>query len=192
MIVGLTGGIGSGKSTVAHILQILGYPVYNSDVQAKVISNSNISLVEKIKALFGPTIYKDGELNRKMLAQIVFQDKLKLSSLNELIHPAVAEDFIQWQETQETELIFKEAAILFESGAYKKVDKIITLSAPKTLRLSRVMHRDKMSEDEVRRRMANQWSEEQRCAHADYIIYADDKQLLIPQVLDILNHLVKE
>ncbi len=191
MVVGITGGIGSGKSTLAAILRVLGYPVYNSDLRSRDIVNANGQVMWQIKEVFGEKIYKNDVLDRKLLADIVFNDASKLQILNGIIHPAVADDFIAWKRSQKHDLMFKEAAILFESGAYRMMDKVVSVTAPEALRIKRVMRRDRVSIDIVKSRMANQWSDSEREKLTDYIIYADDKQLLIPQVLELINKLKK-
>lgn len=192
MVVGITGGIGSGKSTVSSIIKVLGFPVYNSDARSHELVNTDPQIILKIKESFGEEVYEDGILNRKALAAIVFKDRSKLEELNGIIHPAVADDFIAWKHTQKSKLTFKEAAILFESGAYRMVDKVILVTAPEQIRIERVVRRDGVDETMVKERIANQWSDEEKEKLTDYIISADDKQLVIPQVLNILEKLKDE
>ncbi len=183
-IIGITGGIGSGKTTVCGIFEALGTPIYHADDRAKAVMHSDPVLVNDIKRHFGEEAYMNGQLNRPFLAKQVFGSKEQLAVLNGLVHPAVARDFMAWvsQHTDHS-YIMKEAAILFESGAYKVVEETILVTADEAVRLQRVMLRDGISEDEVRQRMANQWSEERKVALANHIIHNDGHQLLIPQVL---------
>lgn len=183
-IIGITGGIGSGKTTVCGIFEALGTPIYYADDRAKAVMHSDSVLVNDIKRHFGEEAYVNEQLNRAFLAKQVFGSKEQLAVLNGLVHPAVARDFMVWV-SQHTDhpYVMKEAAILFESGAYKVVEETILVTADEAVRLQRVMLRDGISEDEVRQRMANQWSEERKVALANHIIHNDGHQLLIPQVL---------
>jgi dephospho-CoA kinase len=183
-IIGITGGIGSGKTTVCGIFEALGTLIYYADDRAKAVMHSDSVLVNDIKRHFGEEAYVNEQLNRPFLAKQVFGSKEQLAVLNGLVHPAVARDFMVWvsQHTDHS-YIMKEAAILFESGAYKAVQETILVTADEAVRLQRVMLRDGISEDEVRQRMANQWSEERKVALANHIIHNDGHQLLIPQVL---------
>lgn len=142
--------------------------------------------------MFGDELYQRGVLDRKALAAIVFKDRSKLKALNEVIHPAVSDDFIAWKHAQQSKLLFKEAAILFESGAYRMVDSIILVKAPELIRIDRVMRRDGVEESLVKERISNQWSDEEKEKLSDYIISADDKHLVIPQVLNIIAKLNNE
>jgi len=187
--VGITGGIGSGKSTVAHLFEILGYPVYYTDARAKWLMNNSAEIKQELIATFGPKIYPD-KLDRKALADIVFKDKSALAKLNAITHPAVEKDFQLWRETQNSPIVFKEAAILFESGAYKSVDKSICVIAPEVIRVKRVMQRDKATAESVYNRIANQWPEEKKKALADFIIDAGERLLVIPQALGVLKELL--
>ncbi len=187
--VGLTGGIGSGKTTIAKIFEVLGIPVYNSDIRAKEILYSE-NILKKIKENFGEKVFEKGILSKKKLAQIVFSDKNKLQILNNIIHPAVAKDFAQWYKMQTAPYIIKEAAILFESGAYKTMDYIITVYAPKNERIKRVIKRDGITEKEVLARIKNQWSDIKKIKNADYVIKNYNSFLVIPQVLKIHQELL--
>ncbi|MCO6478619.1 MAG: dephospho-CoA kinase [Phaeodactylibacter sp.] len=185
--VGITGGIGSGKTTACKVFETLGIPVYYADSQAKQLMVSDPRLVAGIKALFGPESYlRDGALNRPFIAQQVFSNDEKLKQLNALVHPAVAEDAERWHHAQENvPYTLKEAALLFESGSYKQLDKLITVSAPEKLRIQRVMERDGVSAEEVRARMKKQMPEEEKVKRSDFVIYNDGAHFLIRQVLDI-------
>ena len=169
--VGLTGGIGSGKSTVSKILISKGFSVYNSDNRAKWLMNNDDNLKSNIISIFGDKAYLKGSLNRKYLSAKVFNDSLKLKALNNLVHPLVAIDFKNWLIHQKSkDFVFKEAAILVESGAYKEMDKIIVVSCPENIRLERVLKRDGNSPELVKKRMQNQISETEKINHADFVI----------------------
>ena len=169
--VGLTGGIGSGKSTVSKILISKGFSVYNSDNRAKWLMNNDDNLKSNIISIFGDKAYLKGSLNRKYLSAKVFNDSLKLKALNNLVHPLVAIDFKNWLLHQKSkDFVFKEAAILVESGAYKEMDKIIVVSCPENIRLERVLKRDGNSPQLVKKRMQNQISETEKINHADFVI----------------------
>ncbi len=189
--VGITGGIGSGKTTVCKILELWGIPVFYSDARAKDLMQTDLKLIEDIKASFGESVYfENGQPDRKRLASIVFNDEHKLKKLNSLIHPAVFRDFDQWALQQKAPYVVKEAAILFESGSYKDCDFVIAVIAPSDIRIKRVMDRDKVTETEVRKRMANQLSDEEKKERSDFIVFNDESHLLIPQVLSIHQHLL--
>ena len=169
-IIGLTGGIGSGKTSLANYIKTLGIPVYNSDERAREISNSP-KIIEAVKAEFGNHLIKNGLLDRGRLAEIVFNDSDKLSKLNKIIHPTVLKDFKDWvQKHSNSPILIKEAAILFESGSYKDCDFIITVVAPTEEKIKRVIARDKIKKEEVLKRMKNQWTDEQRIENSDYVI----------------------
>ncbi len=189
-IIGITGGIGSGKSVAANILNSMGYPVYNSDDRAKILINKDSSLILKIKESFG-NVYNTEGLDRQKMANIVFNNPEKLALLNSIVHPAVGHDFDLWVDKQSSSLVFKEAAILFETGIYKTLDKVILVTCPLPIKIKRVMERDSVSQEDVENRMKNQWSDEQKIKLSDYVIDNSGNKLLIPQVQKILNHLTK-
>lgn len=189
-IIGITGGIGSGKSVVANILNSMGYPVYNSDDRAKILINKDSNLILKIKESFG-NVYNTEGLDRQKMANIVFNNPEKLALLNSLVHPAVGHDFDLWVKKQSSSLVFKEAAILFETGIYKSLNKVILVTCPLPIKIKRVMERDSVSQKDVENRMKNQWSDEQKIKLSDYVIDNSGNKLLIPQVQKILNHLTK-
>ena len=169
--IGLTGGIGSGKSTVSKILISKGFSVYNSDNRAKWLMNNNDNLKSNIISIFGNKAYLKGSLNRKYISAKVFNDSLKLKALNNLVHPLVAIDFKNWLLHQKSkDFVFKEAAILIESGAHKEMDKIIVVSCPESIRLERVLKRDGNSPGLVKKRMQNQLSETEKINHADFVV----------------------
>lgn len=186
--IGITGGIGSGKSTIARIFESIGYPVYYADSKAKSLMTSNEDLVSQIKQHFGEDIYLNtGEINREKLGAIVFNNKEKLAELNSLVHPAVANDFFRWAKEQENEIVFEEAAILFETGGYKRMDYNILVTAPKEERIKRTMLRDNTSREAVLARMENQWEDEDKIPLADFIIDNGGSVLVIPQVLEVIS-----
>jgi len=189
IIIGLTGGIGSGKSTVAEIFNTLKIPVFNSDFEAKQLY-SHPEIKQQIIKLFGNVYNEQNQLDKKALANIVFNDDEKLQQLNNIIHPAVKKLFETWvNKNNQAPILIKEAAILIESGAAKQVDKIIVVTAPKKERIKRVMQRDNISEKEVIVRMRKQLPEEKLITHADFIIKNDNQHLVIPQILDIVKKL---
>ena len=182
MVVGLTGGIGSGKSTIAKEFATLGIAVFNSDEQAKVLIANNAQVKKRIIAAFGEEAYQNGEYNRTYIAQIVFNNSEKLAILNDIVHPALAKYFKQWTKKQTSPYVLKEAAILFESGSYKDCDYIITVTAPEQLRIARVMARDHCTEAQVLARMAQQWTDEQRIALSNAVIENIDLESAKEQV----------
>ena len=189
IIIGLTGGIGSGKSTIAEIFTTLKIPVFNSDLEAKQLYY-HPEVKQQIITLFGNVYNSENQLDKKALANIVFNNDKKLQQLNNIIHPTVKKLFDTWvNKNNHAPILIKEAAILIESGAAKQVDKIIVVTAPKKERIKRVMQRDNVSEKEVVARMSKQLPEEKLIAQADFIIKNDNKQLVIPQVLEILKKL---
>lgn len=169
-IIGLTGGIGSGKTMVAQYMQSQGIPVYIADEEAKKVMNIP-EVVAEVAKTFGNDVIENGSVNRQKVAQLVFNSPEKLKQLNEIIHPRVKQDFDNWVEKHHNfPFVVKEAAILFESGSYQFCDKIITVTAPLTVRLQRVMERDSVTRDQVLARMQNQWDDEKKVALSDFVI----------------------
>ncbi len=189
---GITGGIGSGKTTVCKVFETLGIPVYYADYHAKQLMVNDPRLVAGIKKLFGPESYfEDGSLNRPYVAGEVFGNDEKLRRLNRLVHPAVAEDSERWHHAQEkVPYTLKEAALLFESGNFNNLDKVITVFAPEELRIKRVMERDEATEESIRARMAKQMPEEEKIKRADFVVHNDGKHSIVEQVLDIHHKLL--
>ncbi|MBC7872853.1 MAG: dephospho-CoA kinase [Ferruginibacter sp.] len=181
--IGLTGGIGGGKTTVAKVFETLGIPVYYADDKAKLLMNTREDLKTSISHQFGNDVYKNGELDRKYLASIVFNNKEKLELLNSLTHPFTIRDAEQWMGQQTTPYVIKEAALLFESGAAEQLDYIIGVYAPQHIRVQRVMDRDKVPEEEVMKRISRQMDEEMKMKLCNFVITNNDQQLVIPQVL---------
>lgn len=185
MKIGLTGGIGSGKTLVASLFKRLGIAVFEADLEARYLMEHHPGVIHQLKETFGPNIYISQKLKRKQLAAIVFENKNALEQLNQIVHPAVRNQFIQWSENQNSPYVIEEAAILFESGSDKIMDKIIMVEAPEQLRIERTMKRDKVNREQVMARMHNQWPTEKIKPLADFIVLNDDKQLLLPQILKI-------
>lgn len=186
----MTGGIGSGKSTVAAIFEILGIPVYYADAAAKRLMNGDDTLKKGIINLFGEEAYKAGGLDRAFIASQVFNDKGKLDELNQLVHPVTINDAENWMKRQSGHYAIKEAAIIFESGSNSGLDKVIGVFAPEAIRISRVMERDNVTEEIVKKRIASQMNEEDKMRLCDYVIYNDETQFLIPQVIAIHKQLL--
>jgi len=192
LLIGLTGGIGSGKTTVAKIFTSLGYPVFNSDTEAKNIVNNNAEAIVEIKRAFGD-VYQDGVLNSKKIANLVFKNKEALQQLNAIVHPKVKAAFENWvRKHKEHSVLLKEAAILFETEGYKLLDATILVVAPEKIRIKRVMSRDRIEEEAVKNRIQNQLSDEKKKLLAQYVIVNDDENLLIPQVLEIVQQIKGE
>ncbi len=184
--IGLTGNIGSGKSTVARIFEQLGIPVYDSDSRAKAIMIENMELTAAIKKLLGnDAYYKDGSLNRSYISNLVFGNAKLLEELNCLVHPAIFLDFEIWVLQENAPYVIKEAALLFESGSYLDLDKIIVVVADEQLRLKRSVERDGMPANDVKARMNNQLPQEDKVKRADFLIFNDERDLLVPQVMKI-------
>ena len=189
--IGITGGIGSGKTTVCRIFELLGIPVFYADAQAKLVMYTDEKLRDGIIHAFGFRSYlPDGSLNRKHIADIVFKDEGKLSALNALVHPAVFRAFDHWALKQTAPYVVKEAALLFESGSDKMCDYTILIKTPDRIKIARVMERDHITETDVRLRMARQWTDEEKEKLADYILLNDEKLLLIPQILALHERFV--
>lgn len=180
--IGLTGGIGSGKSTVASIFKQLGVAIYFSDTRAKFLMASDPKVIAQIEDSFGSESYVNGQLNKTYISKIVFSDSRALKTLNSIVHPAVKNDFNLWCTTQKGSYIIKEAAILFESKSNIGLDKVILVSSPKELKLSRVLKRDQTDEKSVLERMDAQWKDSEKRLLADYEIRNDEKKSLIEQV----------
>ncbi len=183
--VGLTGGIGSGKTTIARIFETLGIPVYYADDAAKKLMNDNTDLKKSILKHFGEDSYKNNELDRKYLAAIVFNDKEKLELLNSLTHPVTIKDAEEWITKQTSPYIIKEAALLFESGAAEHLDYVIGVYSPQPIRIKRVMDRDGISAEEVMKRISRQMEEETKMKRCDFVITNNEQQFVIPQVLEL-------
>jgi dephospho-CoA kinase len=190
--IGLTGGIGSGKSTVAEIFRHLGIPVFNSDEIARKLQEEDESLKGEIAGIFGNEIYQNGKLDRAKVASIVFSDPEKLKQLNAVVHPAVGKAREQFfLENAKLKYVIQEAAILFEIGLEKSLDGMIVVTAPDEIRIQRVMERDKISREDVLLRIKNQLSQEEKVKKADFVIQNDGKSMLVPQIVEIDKQLKK-
>ena len=188
--IGLTGGMGSGKSTVAKAFEVLGIPVYYADDAAKKLMNTDEGLKEKIQLQFGNEVYKNGSLDKKYLAEIVFTFPEKLALLNALVHPATLKDAEKWMHKQSTPYALKEAALIFESGAQEHLDYVIGVTAPAPLRIHRSMQRDGITRDDVIARMDKQMNETIKMKLCDFVIKNDEQEMLLPQILDLHKKLL--
>ncbi len=188
-IIGLTGGIGSGKTTVAHFFEEVGIPVFYSDEVAKVVTNKDQTL-QIIKKVFGATVFDGAQLDRKKLAEVVFADENQLLKLNNIIHPLVKIEFELWKSTHKTEpFLIKESAVLFESGSYKECDFVINVIAPLDERINRVIKRDSIAKEQVEARINNQWNDEMRSKNSHFNINNDTLLNVKKQVIEILKSL---
>jgi dephospho-CoA kinase len=184
--IGITGSIGSGKSTVTQIFAMLGVPVYDADIRAKLLMVTSPALIQSIKDLFGNEAYlSSGALNRKHISDKAFTDKNILTQLNGLVHPAVYNDFDEWSNAQQTPYVIKEAALMFESNSYKQLDEVIVVTAPEELRIQRAIARDGATKEAVVSRMKNQLSQEEKLARGQHEIKNNEMELIIPQVLKL-------
>jgi dephospho-CoA kinase len=188
--IGLTGGIGSGKSTVAKVFEVLGIPVYYADEAARELMNSDPVLKKSIIAHFGEKAYTEKGLNRQYLASIVFNDPGKLTILNSLTHPATISDANSWMNRQTGPYVIKEAALIFESNANRNLDKVIGVFAPQDIRVKRVMERDRTTREDVMKRISRQIDEEEKMKKCDFVIINDEQKLVIPQVLELHRNFI--
>jgi dephospho-CoA kinase len=190
LLVGITGGIGSGKSTVAKVFEILGIPVYYADDRAKWLMSNNPELKSAISKAFGSQSYLNGILNRSYLSQTVFSDSEKVAKINRLVHPVVALDFKEWANDQKSPYVLKEAALIFETEGHKHLDAVINVSSPLRVRISRIMMRDPhRSEEQINHIINQQLPDETKNELADFVIKNVDNKLLIPQILKIHEQL---
>ncbi|WP_298498472.1 dephospho-CoA kinase [uncultured Algibacter sp.] len=193
IIVGLTGGIGSGKTTVAKQFSKLGIPVYIADDEAKKLMRRSKIIKRKLIKLFGEKAYVEGELNKPYLANIIFNDKGYLEKMNAIVHPKVARHFEKWAQKQNAPYVIKEVAILFENGGDKACDYVITVTAPIKTRIKRLLKRDVTSKEKIEAIMKNQWTDEEKIKHSHFVIENTDLENTIKQVLEVHKKLlVKE
>ena len=185
--IGLTGGIGAGKTFIGKIFSKLGFPVFNSDVEAKRCMLEDEILKKKIQDLFGDEVYQNGVLQNHFLANIVFNDEKHLEHLNKLVHPLVKKKFEKWCKKNDSKIVIKEAAILFESNSHINLDKVICVSADKEIRIQRIIKRDNISREEVIARMSRQISQNEKERLSDFIIVNNGSQLLLPQIIKLIN-----
>ncbi|MDQ6762131.1 MAG: dephospho-CoA kinase [Bacteroidota bacterium] len=181
--VGLTGGMGAGKSTVAQIFEVLGIPVYYADDKAKKLMIENEELKASIINSFGAESYINGNLNREYIAGLVFNNDAKIQLLNSLVHPVTLKDAEGWTAHQKTPYTIKEAALIFESGSHKQLDLVIGVRAPEEMRIQRIIDRDHISVQQAKDRMSRQMDEEEKMRLCDYVIVNDERQMVLPQVI---------
>jgi len=190
MKLGITGGIGSGKTSVCRVFNVLGIPVFSADPEARKIMENDIDIKNEINAIVGKDIYPEGHLDRMELASLIFNNKKLLEKVNSLVHPVVFDNFIRWTEKQTAPYVIMEAAILFESGGYKLVDRVATIVAPVEERISRVTQRNMLNRHQVMERIKNQMTDEERISMSDYIIHNSENDMIIPVILDINKDLL--
>jgi dephospho-CoA kinase len=190
--LGVTGGIGSGKTSVCKVFTVLGIPVFSADRIAREIMDGDEEIIRQINSIAGRDLYSNGCLDRMALASLIFNNNTLLEKVNSLVHPVVFEHFARWEMNQTAPYIIMEAAILFESGASKLVDKIATIVAPEEERLNRVTHRSKLSRHQVLERMKNQMNDKSRIKLSDYVIYNSENDMIIPAILEIHEDILKK
>jgi dephospho-CoA kinase len=185
MEIGITGGIGSGKTSVCRVFSVLGVPVFSADEKAREIMNTNREIIEQVRKITGKNVYSSGSLDRKELAGLIFKDKRLLREINRLVHPVVFSNYKTWVKTTAAPYVLLEAAILFESKASNLVDKIITVVAPVEERIERVVQRNQLTREEVLDRIKNQMRDEEKIKHSDWVIFNSENEMIIPSVLKI-------
>lgn len=183
--LGVTGGIGSGKTSVCRVFNVLGIPVFSSDLVAKQIMDNDKNIILRINSIAGKDLYTNGSLNRLELAELIFKDNSLLEKVNSLIHPVVFDHFRKWVKEQAAPYMIMEAAILFESGASKLVDKVLTVVAPIEERVARVIQRNRLSREQILERIRNQMDDDSRIKLSDYVIHNSENDLIIPEILKI-------
>lgn len=189
--IGITGGIGSGKSIVCRIIGIMGYPVFNSDNEAKKILSQDPEVIDQIKSVFGDKAYVKGKPNRQYIASKIFNDNQLLNFINDVVHPKVKSAYEKWTNSQKSRLVFNEAAILFETGSYQRYSYNILITSPLELRIQRIIKRDSISRKDVEERIKKQWPDEQKIPLADFLIRNDEVNLVIPQIINTLESINK-
>lgn len=187
--IGITGGMGAGKSVISEMMRCLGIPVYDADIASKKILNSNTKVKTQLIELLGEKIFSNGQLNRPLMAQLIFNNNELLLKTNAIIHPAVFEDFIAWSETQNKEVVACETAILFESGMVSYFDSILMVSAPLEIRIERCIKRNNFTREQVLERIAKQMDESKKIELSDFVIDNDNRKALYPQLKNFLNNL---
>lgn len=191
IVVGLTGGIGSGKTTVAKQFMKLGVPVYIADEEAKKLMKRSKIIKRKLIQLFGDKAYINNELNKPFIAHIIFNDKLSLEKMNAIIHPRVAKHFSKWASKQNTQYVIKEVAILFENNGYKSCDYIVTVTAPKQIKIKRLLKRDNTTKVKIESIMKNQWTDEEKAKRSHFVIKNIDIKNTEKQVINIHKQIIK-
>ena len=193
MKIGITGGMGSGKSFVCSIIENLGYPIFYSDKEAKWLMENNASLIAEIKKIVGNNAYTNNKINKEEIRKYIFDSAEKRKKLNEIVHPAVNQHFDYWaQQFKSNSLLFNESALLIETGSYKRFDKIILITASQDVKIKRLIQRENVSKEEIRLRMNSQLSDEVKKDHADYIIENNETDFLLPKIFTIIDQLKKE
>lgn len=187
--IGITGGIGSGKSYVCSILEKMGFDIFYSDQEAQKIMITNPGLIDEIKQLVGEDSYQDGQLNKPRLREFIFDKESNKEKINHLVHPYVYQAFDEWSKTITKKLVFNESALLFETGSYKRFYKTIVITSPRELKIERLIKRDHLSKEEIEKRFSAQLEDDIKIEKADYVIYNKEKELLIPQIIKILEDL---
>jgi dephospho-CoA kinase len=188
--IGITGGIGAGKSMVGHVLEAMHFPVYYSDQESKKLVDSHPQIREDLQKLLGNEIYLDNTINRVFLAEKIFKDAEIREKVNAIIHPHVRLGFEKWTTAQQSKLVFNEAAILFETGAYQIMDATILVTAPLEVKIQRVQLRDRITTEQVLDRMSNQWTDEQKIPLTDFILVNDEVQPLVSQIEAVIEKLL--
>lgn len=183
--LGVTGGIGSGKTSVCRVFNVLGIPVFSADQEAREIMENEGGIIRRINTITGKNLYRDGSLNRKELATLIFNNNVLLEKVNALVHPVVVDHFNKWEKEQSSPYVIMEAAILFESGASKYMDRIATIIAPKEERVERVVQRSGLTKEQVLERMRNQLNDDERIKRSDYVINNSENDMIIPSILKI-------
>ena len=190
--IGVTGGIGSGKTSVCRVFNVLGIPVFSADQAASEIMNTNSEIIRSINSLSGTDMYPGGSLDREKLASLIFNDKTLLKKINSLVHPVIFDQFKAWADKQTTQYVVIEAAILFESGFSNLVDKVVTVVAPLDERVERVIKRNKLSRDQVMERVRNQMDDESRLKLSDYVISNSENEMIVPAILEIHQDIIRQ
>jgi len=189
--LGVTGGIGSGKTTICKVFAVLGIPVFSADTEAKRIQNSDRDLQIKINSLAGKDLFASGKLDRTEMAKLIFRDSDLLAKVNSIVHPAVFEYFREWLNKQDSPYAVMEAAILFESGAYRMMDRIVTVVTPMEERIERLVKGNKLTREQVTERIKNQIDDESRIKRSDYVIFNSENDIIIPAILGIHSEMLK-
>lgn len=193
MKIGITGGMGSGKSFVCSIIENLGYPMFYSDKEAKWLMENNASLIAEIKKNVGNNAYTNNKINKEAIRKYIFNREKNREKLNDIVHPAVYNHFENWtQQFTSNTLIFNESALLIETGSFKRFDKIILITASEELKIKRLIQRENITKEEIILRMKSQLSDEEKKVYADYIIENNEKELLLPQIISVLDQLNKD
>jgi dephospho-CoA kinase len=191
MRLGITGGIGSGKTSVCRVFNVLGIPVFSADAEARKIMDTDNEIIAKVRTIAGKDVYSSGYLDRMELAAIIFNNKNLLKEINGVVHPVVFENFISWERSVSASYVIMEAAILFESKASELVDRIATVVAPVEERIERVVRRNNLSREQVIDRIKNQMDDEEKIRLSDYVIYNSEHEMIIPSILAIHEEILK-